>query len=83
MSAKIILLDVREDIRAGREPFGRILQTVAALRPGQKLRLLAPFEPVPLLGLLAARGYNHTATSLPSGDWDILFSEGPVPPGNP
>jgi len=41
-------LDVREDIRLGREPFSRIMSAVAELGPDQVLVLGARFEPVPL-----------------------------------
>ena len=49
-------LDVREDIREGREPFARIMAAVDALPPDGVLVLRAPFEPVPLYGVLAAGG---------------------------
>ena len=32
-------LDVREEIRAGREPFGKIMAAVRGLEPGQDLCL--------------------------------------------
>ena len=43
-----LTLDVRPTLRAGGEPFAQIMQAVASLEPGQALRLLATFEPVPL-----------------------------------
>ena len=74
MNDMIITLDVREDIRQGREPFGRIMQTVGRLRPGEKLRLLAPFEPVPLFRVMAHQGFTHEARLMRSGDWEVLFA---------
>ena len=41
-------LDVREDIRAGREPFSKIVAAVAGLSSEENLLIIAPFEPVPL-----------------------------------
>jgi uncharacterized protein (DUF2249 family) len=84
MKNKEILLDVREEIRQGRKPCGVITQAVGALAPGQSLRLIAPFEPVPLFDLLGNQGYGHRATPLSGGDWEVLFSreiavEGPKP----
>ena len=73
MSNHIVTLDVREDIRAGREPFARIMNAVAALRDGQELRLLNIFEPVPLYEAMAARGLAHETTRLPDGDWQVRF----------
>jgi uncharacterized protein (DUF2249 family) len=77
MSKKTVTLDVREDIRQGREPFSKIMQTVARLKPGENLRLLAPFQPVPLYGVLAGQGFSHTAKATAEGDWDVLFSREP------
>jgi len=51
-----LMLDVRPELRAGGEPFGRIMQAVAGLAPGQGLRLLATFEPVPLYAVLSRKG---------------------------
>jgi uncharacterized protein (DUF2249 family) len=73
MSQKIVTLDVREDIRQGREPFGRIMQTVSKLKADEDLLLIAPFEPVPLFQVLSQYGFSHTATPLSSGDWQVLF----------
>src|SRR5690606_30324432 len=48
----IVDLDVREDLRSGREPFSRIMAAVATVPPGGTLRLRATFEPVPLYAVL-------------------------------
>jgi uncharacterized protein (DUF2249 family) len=74
MSKNIITLDVREAIRQGGKPCGLITQAVGDLQPNQSLRLIAPFEPVPLFDLLGNQGYGHEATPLPGGDWEVLFS---------
>jgi uncharacterized protein (DUF2249 family) len=68
-----LILDVRDILRSGGEPFGAIMQSVAALAPGQGLRLLATFEPVPLFTVLGSRGFTHQAQSLGDGDWEVLF----------
>src|SRR6185312_1664513 len=57
--AREVELDVREDLRCGREPFSRIMAAVAALAEGEILRLRAPFRPVPLFSVLAKRGFAH------------------------
>jgi uncharacterized protein (DUF2249 family) len=66
-------LDVRDDIHLGREPFSRIMGTVSRLRPDEKLRLVAPFEPVPLFAVLARQGFSHSARQIDHGDWEVLF----------
>ena len=73
MSGKNVILDVREEIRKGGEPFSKIMSAVAELRPDENLLLVAPFEPVPLFGVLAGQGFTHTARQTESGDWEVLF----------
>jgi uncharacterized protein (DUF2249 family) len=73
MSKKNITVDVRDDIRNGCEPFSKIMAAVAQLRPDENLLLLAPFEPVPLFGVLAKQGFGHSAREIENGDWEILF----------
>ena len=68
-----IHLDVREDLRAGREPFARIMETVDALRPDGVLVLRAPFEPLPLYHVLARRGFAHWTESGAADDWLVWF----------
>lgn len=74
MSRKTVTLDVRDELRAGREPFGMIMQTVAGLAEDQDLLLIAPFEPVPLFGVLGQRGYSHRSSPAPDGGFQVLFS---------
>jgi uncharacterized protein (DUF2249 family) len=75
MSAPVPLtLDIRDILRSGGEPFGAIMQNVSALAPGQALRLLATFRPMPLFAVMAARGFTHTTQALADGDWEVLFS---------
>ncbi|HUZ64978.1 MAG TPA: DUF2249 domain-containing protein [Acetobacteraceae bacterium] len=77
-------LDVRPELRAGGEPFPRIMQAVASLEPGQTLRLLATFEPIPLYAVLGRKGLAHRAIHHGEEDWEILFtpeaSAAPAPP---
>lgn len=67
-------LDVRPLLRAGGEPFSAIMEAVAALAPGQALRLLATFKPVPLFQVLGARGFEPSAREIGNGDWEVLFT---------
>jgi uncharacterized protein (DUF2249 family) len=76
MSQQIVTLDVREDIRNGREPFAKIMQTVAGLKDNEQLRLIAPFEPAPLYAVLAQQGYAHESKPTPEGDFEVLFTPG-------
>ena len=69
-----ITLDVRPELRSGGEPFARIMQAVGDLAPGQGLRLLATFEPIPLYALLGRKGLAHRAIHHGEADWEILFT---------
>lgn len=66
-------LDVREDLRQGREPFSRIMAAVGALGPGDVLHLRAPFEPAPLYTVLSKRGFAHATAQRASDDWSVWF----------
>ncbi len=70
---KIVTVDVREDIRAGREPFRKIMAAVQRLRPDQTLLLINSFEPRPLYRVMAQNGFTHWAEQTADGDWKIYF----------
>ena len=76
--SSIITLDVREDLREGREPFGRIMEAVARLREGERLRVLAPFEPRPLMNVLARQGFTAAVQPI-AGGFEVIFSSAPTP----
>jgi uncharacterized protein (DUF2249 family) len=76
MNNHIVTLDVRADIRAGRQPCASIMGAVAGLNEGESLRLLAPFEPVPLFEVLGQQGFAHRAREIGDGDWEVLFFRG-------
>lgn len=72
-------LDVRPLLRAGEEPFQAIMEAVSSLAPGQPLRLIAPFRPVPLFSVMANRGFAASDRALDSGDWEVLFTPVQIP----
>jgi hypothetical protein len=67
------VVDVRDDIARGEEPFDRIMQAVAALDVEEALVVINVFEPVPLYGVLARQGFSHETTRTPDGDWQVTF----------
>ena len=71
--ADVVELDVRDDLRVGREPFSRIMAAVAALRDDEVLHLRAIFEPEPLFRVLAKRGFAHESKSHAPDDWSVWF----------
>ncbi len=74
MQQAIVRLDVRDLIRAGGEPFSKIIQTVNRLKGDEQLLLVAPFEPEPLYRVLAQHGFSRQAKPIGGGDWEVLFT---------
>lgn len=66
-------VDARPIIAAGEEPFDRIMSAAADLGAGEALVVLAPFEPVPLEGVLSSQGFTYEAEDLGDGDWRVTF----------
>lgn len=75
--ANIIDLDVRDDLRSGREPFSRIMAARSQVPPGGALRLRAIFEPVPLYAVMAKFGFAHHTVQLGPEDWQVWFYTSP------
>jgi uncharacterized protein (DUF2249 family) len=71
--AAMVELDVRDDLRAGREPFSRIMAAVSTLADDRVLHLRTTFEPVPLYAVLGKRGFHHEAMADAADDWSVWF----------
>ncbi|MFC0080823.1 DUF2249 domain-containing protein [Aciditerrimonas ferrireducens] len=67
------VVDARPIIAAGEEPFGTIMAAAGALAEDEELVVLAPFEPVPLEGVLSAQGFVYEVAELGGGDWRVTF----------
>lgn len=80
---RLVDVDVREDLRAGREPLRKILDAVQALTPGQVLRVRATFEPAPLYAVLGKRGLASFTEHLGNDDWRVWFFRSESPAGRP
>ncbi len=65
--------DARPVIAAGDEPFEAIMAAVAALDDGEELVILAPFEPVPLEGVLGSQGFSYEVEAISADDWRVTF----------
>lgn len=72
-SDRLVECDVRDELRAGREPFRRILDTARDLPAGSVLRVRAIFEPAPLYAVLARHGLAHATERLADDDWRVWF----------
>lgn len=69
----LVDVDVREDLRSGKEPFARIMGAARSLAPESVLRVRAIFEPAPLYGVFAKKGLAHFTEQLAADDWRIWF----------
>ncbi len=68
-----LVLDVRAMLAGGQEPFDAIMQGVAALEEGQDLVVIAPFEPVPLEGVLSGQGFTYQVTEFSPEHFSVTF----------
>lgn len=66
-------LDVREQLRRGKEPFEDIMAAVSELPPDSVLRVRVTFEPEPLYGVMSSRGFRHWTEKLGEDDWRVWF----------
>jgi uncharacterized protein (DUF2249 family) len=71
--APVVEVDVREDLRNGREPFSKIMAAVGALHDDEVLHLRAIFEPAPLFALMAKRGLSYESVAHAPDDWSVWF----------
>lgn len=69
-----IVIDARPIIASGGEPFGAIMEAVGKLGDDQDLVVLAPFDPVPLEGVLGGQGFDFEAEEVAPGDWSVRFT---------
>jgi uncharacterized protein (DUF2249 family) len=67
--------DARPIIASGGEPFEMIMAAAASLADGEELVVLAPFEPVPLEGVLSSQGFSYEPVDLGGGDWQVTFRQ--------
>jgi uncharacterized protein (DUF2249 family) len=70
------VLDVRDLMAQGDDPFAVIMAAVSQLGPTESLELIAPLDPIPLYTVLEARGYAHRTEDLGGGDYRVRFTPG-------
>lgn len=69
-------LDVRPLIRDGREPFTLLMTAAAAVADDEGLVIEAPFNPLPLRGMLEHKGFASYALRLAPDHWRIYCIRG-------
>lgn len=77
MEETMATVDARPIIAAGDEPFETIMSAVSTLPEGEELVVLAPFEPVPLEGVLSSQGFSYEPEEIGGGDWLVTFRRQP------
>jgi len=70
---RVVEVDVREELRVGHEPFGRIMAACGTVSDGGALAVRAIFEPAPLYRVLGQQGFVHYTEQLGDEDWRIWF----------
>ena len=71
--AVVVDLDVREELRAGREPLARILAAAESLPTGSVLHLRSPFQPTPLFAVLTRLDFAFHTEGFADDDWSSWF----------
>ena len=71
--ANIVEADVREELRAGREPFQLIMAARAEVPAAGCLVVRATFEPAPLYRVLGKQGFQHHTEQFADDDWRVWF----------
>lgn len=75
MEKKIIELDVREDLKNKIEPFQKIMTAISGLEKDDVFILHAPFKPVPLFGVMKAKGFENEAVEIEKKHWKVTFTK--------
>lgn len=67
------VVDARPTLARGDEPFAEIMDAAGRVGDGEVLVVYAPFEPIPLEGVLSEQGFAYVADRLDGGDWRVTF----------
>lgn len=76
-------LDVRPLIRDGREPFTTLMTAATAMADDEGLVVEAPFNPLPLRGMLGRKGFSSYAERLAPDHWRVYCIRGAAAPPVP
>lgn len=57
--AKVVTLDVRPYLEKNTDPLKEILKLAKQIHTGERLKIINSFEPIPLISLLAEKGFTH------------------------
>jgi uncharacterized protein DUF2249 len=74
-----LILDVREDLASGQHPLEKIVKTAESVPKGGSFTLIAPFEPLPLFGVLGQLGFSYESEAIAGGGCRVLFTRNRLP----
>lgn len=74
ITSRARVVDARPLLARGEEPFETIMAAVAELGDDEILVVRAPFEPVPLEGVLSEQGFAYVVDELAPDDWRVVFA---------
>ncbi len=67
------IFDARPILAAGAEPLAAIMETAAKTGADEILVIYAPFEPIPLQGVLGEQGFTHVTDKIDDDTWRVIF----------
>ena len=70
---RVVHIDVRDELRNGREPFSMIMAALRSVPAGGALAVRAIFEPVPLYAVMKQHGLARWTESFAPDDWRVWF----------
>jgi hypothetical protein len=73
--SKVYELDVTEDLKNKQDPFNKIMDVVMNITDNDYFVLTAPLKPLPLIGILKAKGYKHKMEQLEKKKYKVTFSK--------
>ena len=73
------VIDVRPVIASGGEPLGEILAAADTVPEGGRLVVIAPFDPIPLYGVMRQMGFSHESELVSGGGVRVVFTRNQKP----
>lgn len=73
ITSRAHVIDARPILAAGDEPFQAIMEAATRVGQDEILVVWAPFEPVPLEGVLSEQGFRFVADEVTPGNWRVCF----------
>lgn len=73
ITSRAHVVDARPILAGGGEPFDAIMDAARKVGHDEILVVWAPFEPVPLEGVLAEQGFRFLADEVAPGNWRVVF----------